>query len=289
MKRATAGMFAFISVVFAQTHVNLSTQAQNVDFHAQGFVIPFPTGASLPPLCTQGSMFFVLSAPAGSNLAGCTATNTWTIQGGSSGAGGTSGGSGPQGMTVVQSSNTVLTIGGSCSPSAPCRIQIGTNVISYSGAASLTITGGSGNILIYIDNNGNITAGEGAPGAPGLSCAGCVLASSITQFPPSGIVPLATWSAAGGSWLSGNSETSFQSTGPSFSAGSNVYLIQTGTNVTISAFIESLATSTPSAQRPCTISTGGFILYLPGSPGAKDVVQVCAKDATNSFAWRTLY
>jgi hypothetical protein len=33
----------------------------------------------------------------------------------------------------------------------------------------------------------------------------------------------------------------------------------------------------------------GKLNYVPGATGVKDTVQVCAKDATNAYAWRTIY
>lgn len=39
-------------------------------------------GTSLPGTCTVGRVFFKTDEPAGHNLYGCTATNTWTLQGG---------------------------------------------------------------------------------------------------------------------------------------------------------------------------------------------------------------
>lgn len=57
-------------------------QAQ-VDFSALTTkTIESGTTASLPSTCSSGQMYFVLDAPAGANVYGCTAFNTWTLQGG---------------------------------------------------------------------------------------------------------------------------------------------------------------------------------------------------------------
>lgn len=42
-------------------------------------------GTTLPATCSVGQIFFKTNATAGSNLYGCTSTNTWTLLGGSSG------------------------------------------------------------------------------------------------------------------------------------------------------------------------------------------------------------
>jgi len=44
-----------------------------------------------------------------------------------------------------------------------------------------------------------------------------------------------------------------------------------------------------SASLPCTSAQKGQFNYIEGRPGVKDTVQVCAKDAADTWAWRTLY
>lgn len=44
-----------------------------------------------------------------------------------------------------------------------------------------------------------------------------------------------------------------------------------------------------SASLPCTSAQKGQFNYIEGGPGVKDTVQVCAKDAADNYAWRTLY
>lgn len=66
----------------AQTQINLRTQARQVDFSAASATKPFKSGIVLPVACSTGEAFFKTDAPAGQNLYGCTATNTWTLQAG---------------------------------------------------------------------------------------------------------------------------------------------------------------------------------------------------------------
>jgi hypothetical protein len=68
------------------TLINLQTQGRNVDFSTFSFTRPVATGTALPSTCQQGQLFFNTSASAGSNLYACTASNTWTLQGASSGS-----------------------------------------------------------------------------------------------------------------------------------------------------------------------------------------------------------
>jgi len=43
------------------------------------------------------------------------------------------------------------------------------------------------------------------------------------------------------------------------------------------------------APPSCGIGTRGTIWHTYGAPGVADEVEVCAKDAANSYAWRTIY
>lgn len=43
------------------------------------------------------------------------------------------------------------------------------------------------------------------------------------------------------------------------------------------------------AEPMCDASTRGQLLMVQGGSGVKDTVRVCAKDAANAYAWRTLY
>jgi hypothetical protein len=71
---------------FGQTAIDLRTQSKSVDFSAASSTRPLKTGTSLPATCTAGEMFFKTDAPAGSNLYGCTAANSWSLQAGGGGS-----------------------------------------------------------------------------------------------------------------------------------------------------------------------------------------------------------
>jgi hypothetical protein len=72
---------------YGQTAIDLRTQSKSVDFSAASSTRPMKTGTTLPATCVAGEMFFKTDAPAGSNLYGCVATNTWTLQAGGGGGG----------------------------------------------------------------------------------------------------------------------------------------------------------------------------------------------------------
>src|SRR4051794_26206225 len=79
-------VFAFTG--YGQTQVDIRAQGRNFDFSGANSTKPLKTGTALPAQCNMGEMFFKTDAPAGQNVYGCTAANTWLAQAGSSGGGG---------------------------------------------------------------------------------------------------------------------------------------------------------------------------------------------------------
>jgi hypothetical protein len=47
--------------------------------------------------------------------------------------------------------------------------------------------------------------------------------------------------------------------------------------------------TTPAAQPACDATKRGYLWFTQSATGVKDALQVCAKDASNAYAWRTLY
>lgn len=101
-----------------------------VSFGTGGILQP-PQGTSLPVTCTVGDVFFKTDATAGQNQYGCTATDTWTLQGGAGG------GAAPVQLFQVAAGfgntsgnyNTAVSPGGCFSASgAPAGASGGTNL-----------------------------------------------------------------------------------------------------------------------------------------------------------------
>ncbi|MBM3724369.1 MAG: hypothetical protein FJW40_02940 [Acidobacteria bacterium] len=69
-----AGAYAPLA---AQTQVDLRTQSKSADFAAFAISRPNRTGTGLPATCQTGETYWQNDAPAGRNLLGCVATNTW--------------------------------------------------------------------------------------------------------------------------------------------------------------------------------------------------------------------
>ncbi|MBZ5545088.1 MAG: hypothetical protein LAO07_15635 [Acidobacteriia bacterium] len=82
-KLAVGGTLAVIAAIpaFAQTRVDLRTQAKSVDFSAAGSTKPSKLGTDLPQACSLGETFLKTDAQPGNNLYVCTSANVWSVQG----------------------------------------------------------------------------------------------------------------------------------------------------------------------------------------------------------------
>ena len=69
----------------AQTRLDLRSQTKNIDFSEAISTRPFRVSSTLPAICTTGEMLFHTGAPAGSNVYGCIAKDTWSVMSSDSG------------------------------------------------------------------------------------------------------------------------------------------------------------------------------------------------------------
>lgn len=102
-------LFVLAFGAFGQTVLDLGQQGADVNFSNMPFTYPMTVGATLPAVCGVGQMFFLTSVPAGQNLYGCTALNTWTAENtGTTTTTGSTGGSGtPASTTNVLYANSL--------------------------------------------------------------------------------------------------------------------------------------------------------------------------------------
>ena len=116
--------------------------------YSQAQVGTFPAligqrGATLPATCSIGQLFFDTDATAGVNIYGCTAANTWALQGDGVGSGTVTGftAAGADGVSVTVSNSTTvpaLTVGlGAITPATVNGVTITT-----AAAGVLALTGG---------------------------------------------------------------------------------------------------------------------------------------------------
>ena len=148
---------------------------------------------------------------------------------------GSSSGSGSTSATlnvlgVTYSSGNTLTIGGGCSPSAPCNVRFGNNVLSITTSSTVTWQSGTGTAFLYITAAGAVVVGSNLT----LTCAGgCITASGTSSFPVN-TVPLFTWNALLTGWdpTGGRDARAYLST-KLVSAGTGVLLVESAQQSTI--------------------------------------------------------
>jgi hypothetical protein len=227
-----------------QTKVDLRGQSKNVDFSTAPSTRPTQTGTVLPALCQAGALFYKLDAAAGQNLYGCTATNSWTLQGGAGGGGG--GGTSNQALLdcgVTRTSGSVLTVFAGANSTNLCIIA--TNSVVYTRIAPETITISSGTLTVrsYLsdgsDGNaaGSLVVCNTAAGGISVS-AGLLLRNSCGSFPPTGgTYQIFSWAAsASGLWDSnGVLLRPLMSGGANLVAGTNLTIIPTSNGTIISS------------------------------------------------------
>ena len=146
----------------AQTQIDLRSQAKSVDFSAATYTKPSKAGTTLPASCSIGETFFKTDALAGANLYGCTATNVWSVLGGSTGA---------TSFTQLTDLKVTRTSGTQLSIAAGVVLVGG---VSYPiPAGTVGIAAGTGTVRIAIDTSVTPPTGK-VYYTPGMSvtCAG---------------------------------------------------------------------------------------------------------------------
>jgi hypothetical protein len=180
---------------------------------------------------------------------------------GSSGA--SAGGGGGAGMAsqlgdlgLVQTSSTVLTAGLNCSNLTPCNLRLGSTVYSVTNSSTITLSGGSGAVYLYVDASGALTAGHNLT----VGCAGvCVAVPGITSF-PAGSIPLYTWTASNGTWDTngGTDRRAFLST-RNVTSGAGIVMLDTGSQSIVAV---------DSATVPTYLTATAVLDFASMGPGA---------------------
>jgi len=227
-----------LPIMLGQTAVDLRTQSKNVDFSAAPSTKPMQTGTTIPATCATGQMFFLTTAPAGSNVYGCESTNVWTLEsgGGGSGSGATAANQLTDGV-CVRTSNTVATcsfpIGGT---------DFGSNnySIALSNSWTVTISSASGLTTFYQYWNpaspGAVSIDTTAASFSGIACnSGCILANANSSGYPADVKPISRLTAG----VTANQWDSFTSCVPANAQGCiddrallSLSVVEAGANLT---------------------------------------------------------
>lgn len=266
-----------------QTLLSLDSQSKNVDFTKAAYTRPVKTGTLLPSTCSVGDLFFQTSAPAGSNLYGCASANTWTVQ---SGVGGGSLAVDNNG-TLVGSRNVMNLIGGvgvvntisDTGTQLNVQQSVDTSVIpskaaaqsgamflcnaagtssAYTCALSPTLQGYTTGMVLAWQPNVN---GAGGPTTLNVDTLGAVpvkQADGVTDPTAADIVAGRLYDV----WHDGA-----------------VFRLMT----------PAINVASAATQPACSVSQRGRFWQTLGGTGVKDTVTVCAKDASDTYAWRSIY
>jgi hypothetical protein len=153
-KALFAAALLISATAWSQTQINVRYQTKNIDFGNASATRPVQVGTALPGTCTTGALFFKSDAPAGANLYGCTATNTWSVLSAGSG----SSGGGPLFCTDTGSVNTYACDPGVGSYSAGLAILLQA-AATNTGSATLNLSG-LGAKPLYKNHNQNLSPAD---------------------------------------------------------------------------------------------------------------------------------
>jgi len=269
----------------AQTQVDIQRQSKSIDLRAASYTRPIKTGSVLPATCAVGEMFFNTSSGAGVNLFGCVSANTWALQ---SGGGG-------QGTVTVSTEGTPIGTRG------VVNFIAGTGVLN-----ALTDTGSQLNIQQGSDTAVLLTRSTGQAGSDLLcnSASGsasaytCALSPLLTTYTPNMVLH---WrpdlSGAGGATtlnvdtLGAVAVKQFDGTTDPSAAdilANRLYPLWYDGAV-FRLMIPPVNVAATAARPTCSTAQRGRIWQTLGAASVKDDVSVCAKDASEAYAWRTLY
>ena len=285
MIRSSVGLFwvALCSIpLAAQTQVDLRTQSKNVDFQAAAFTKPLKSGAVLPFTCTQAELFFLTSASPGTNVYGCP-NGSWI----SEGAGGvitiknTGTAVGARSILDLSSGPGVLLATSDTGQSILIQSSLDTAVVqtrsSDQSGASLLCASASGSGTTYTcflsPTVSSYTAGAVLHWKPDVNGIGGATTLNVDILGPAAV------KLADG----------ITDPGPGEIRAGRVYEIwYDGTGFRLMNLLVSpgvLGEALPG----CSVLVRGRQWFVAGTTGVKDSLSVCAKDASDSYAWRTLY
>lgn len=140
-------------------------------------------------------------------------------------------------LQTVRTSATVLTVGSSCSSTTYCNVKIGEHVYAFATPGTATISADTGTAYVYVTSGGVLTVGYGGGTFMNgdVVCSGCTATFGVTAFPNESF-PIAVWNATSGNWnTTGTDDRSAYSVQKTVTAGSNVTITETPTDITINA------------------------------------------------------
>ena len=266
----------------AQTQVDLRTQSKVVDFQAAAFTKPFKSGTVLPLTCTQGEMFFLTSAAPGTNVYGCP-NGGWVSEGGG-------------GVTTIK--NTGTTVGAR----SILDLSSGPGVILATSDSGQSILIQSSLDTAVVQTRSSTQSGAAllcASASGSGTTYSCALSPTLSMYTVGMVLD---WKPDANG-IGGTTTLNVDTLGPTaikltdgitdpapgeITAGRIYEIWYDGTAfrlmnpVVVSGVLGE-------AQPACGVAARGRQWFVAGAAGLKDSLSVCAKDASNAYAWRNLY
>ncbi|MBZ5678333.1 MAG: hypothetical protein LAP61_29190 [Acidobacteriia bacterium] len=268
--------------LLAQTQIDLRTQSKAVDFHAAPYTKPLKSGSSLPLTCTQGELFFLLTASPGTNVYGCP-NGGWVSEGGG-------------GVTTIK--NTGTTVG----TRSILDLSSGPGVLLATSDTGQSILIQSSLDTAVVQTRSSEQSGVSllcpSAGGSGTSFT-CFLSSTLSAYTNGMVLHWQPDVNGAGGATTLNVDTlgpvglkladGITDPGPGDVTAGRLYEIwHDGTNFRLlnPGVLPGVLGET---QPACGATVRGRPWFVAGALGVKDTLSVCAKDASNTYAWRTLY
>ncbi len=267
----------------AQTTVDLRTQTKNVDFSNAAATRPVKTGTSLPAVCSTGELYFKTNSPAGANLYGCVATNTWQPQAGGGGGG----------------SITTQLDGVNIGSRSVFSINSGFGVINtaFDSGTAIVVQHNVDTAAIETRVNQQIAGSTLCQSASGSATAyTCAMSPSLTSYTIGMVVRWRPDITASGAAATLNIDSVGSVAIKNFDLSTPLAAdILTGQLYDLWYDGANFRLRTPPASvvqlsaPVCSSTTRGRFWLQSSSAGVKDQFSVCAKDSGDAYAWRVLY
>ena len=185
------------------------------------------------------------------------------------------------GLTVAGNSNPVSILMDSISATGMYTIYRNSNIdMGYIGSAGILFTGtGGAKTEFAIRGSSAVTMGVGSGEDMRIASTGFVGIATTTPYKPLSVV------GAGG--VVAESYFATSTTATSIFAGS----VAIGTTTTTQKLQVDggIRLNTATSKPTCDSTVRGTFWAVQSGVGVKDTVEVCAKDAGDAYAWRTLY
>ena len=271
----------------AQTQVDLRTQSKDVDFANAASTRPVKTGVSLPLTCGVGELFFVSNAPAGSNLYACVTANTWALEGGGAGGAGTLTVQLDGGLVGTRAIENLVSSTGLITTAVDTGMRIDIQNTADTAVMLTKAAAQAGTLFLCTSASGSAGTYT-CPMAPTLAAytAGMTVAWKPDVAGAGGPTTLNIDTLGARSIKLADGTT--DPTPIDVQAGRLLPLWYDGS--VFRQIASSPLSGSPSALQPtCSAALRGRLWFATGAAGVKDGLTVCAKDATEAYAWRTLY